>query len=144
MDNADWGSHHGTFSPSPVGALMLPMDQLGHATERSTTIARGNSGGFFLRWPRWRFRHRNMRAGRGVQEAMPRYFFDLDDGDRVTPDAEGTELADKQAARSQALHMLGEIAKGEMRRNADRSQQRIHIHDGDGTILLTVSLFVQD
>jgi hypothetical protein len=75
---------------------------------------------------------------------MPRYFFDLDDGDRVTRDAEGTDLANVQAARWEALHVLGEIAKGEMRRNADRSQQRIHIHDGDGTILLTVSLFVQD
>ena len=63
--------------------------------------------------------------------------------ERVTPDAEGTELADPSAARAQALHMLGEIAKGEMR-DDDRSQQRIHIHDASGTILLTVSLFVQD
>jgi hypothetical protein len=74
---------------------------------------------------------------------MPRYFFDLDDGERVTPDAEGTELPDLQAARAEALHMLGEIAKAEMR-DDNRSQQRVHIHEARGDILLTVSLFVQD
>jgi hypothetical protein len=74
---------------------------------------------------------------------MPRYYFDLDAGDQITPDAEGTELADVQAARTRALHMLGEIAKAEMR-HEDRAQQRIHIHDNRGNVLLTVSLFVQD
>jgi hypothetical protein len=50
---------------------------------------------------------------------------------------------DLQAARAQALHMLGEIAKAEMRHD-NRSQERIHIHDNRGQVLLTVSLFVQD
>ena len=74
---------------------------------------------------------------------MPRYFFDLDDGERVTRDGEGTECSDPQAARAQALQMLGEIAKAEMR-DDDRSQQRIHIRDESGTTAFTVSLFVQD
>jgi len=74
---------------------------------------------------------------------MPGYYFDLDDGDRVTPDGEGTELADLQAARAQALHMLGEIAKAEMQQD-NRSQERIHVRDESGSTALTVSLFVQD
>ena len=47
------------------------------------------------------------------------------------------------AARSQALHMLGEIAKAEMR-DANRSQERVHIRDNAGKTVLTVALFVQD
>jgi hypothetical protein len=74
---------------------------------------------------------------------MPRYYFDLDDGERVTPDANGTELADLQTARAQALHMLGEIAKAEMRQD-NRSQERIHVRDESGSTALTVTLFVQD
>jgi hypothetical protein len=74
---------------------------------------------------------------------MTRYYFDLDDGERVTPDADGTELADLQAARSKALQMLGEIAKAEMR-DDNRSQERIHIRDEAGRTVLTASLFVQD
>jgi hypothetical protein len=74
---------------------------------------------------------------------MARYYFDLDDGDQVTPDAEGTQLASLQAARAQALQMLAEIAETEMR-DDDRSQQRIHIRNEEGTTEFTVSLFVQD
>ena len=63
---------------------------------------------------------------------MPRYFFDLDGGGRVTPDAEGTELPDLPAARAQALHMLGEMAKAEMRDDDTRSQQRTRDHSAHG------------
>jgi hypothetical protein len=74
---------------------------------------------------------------------MPRYYFDIDDGDRVIPDAEGTEMATVQEARAKALHMLGDIAKTEMQ-DDNRSQQRIRIRDESGHAVLTVSLFVQD
>ena len=90
------------------------------------------------------FQTQEHAPARGVHPTMPRYYFVLDDGVRVTPDAEGTELPDLSAARAQALHMLGEIAKGEMRDDDTRSQQRIHIQDARGAIVLTVSLFVQD
>jgi hypothetical protein len=48
-----------------------------------------------------------------------------------------------QHARGQALHMLGEIAKSEMR-DGNRSQQGIFIRDDGGKVLLTVSVVVED
>lgn len=74
---------------------------------------------------------------------MPHFYFDINDGTHVRPDTEDTELPSLQDARAQALHMLGEIAKAEMRDDV-RSEERIFIRDGGGKVVLTVSLFVQD
>jgi hypothetical protein len=74
---------------------------------------------------------------------MSRYYFDLDDGSRVRPDAEGAELASLEKARLQTLQMLGDIAKTKMR-DDNRSEERMFIRDDTGKVLLTVSLFVQD
>ena len=41
---------------------------------------------------------------------MPRYFFDTDDGEKRHDDDEGTELADDQAARDEAVQAMAEIA----------------------------------
>ena len=74
---------------------------------------------------------------------MPHFYFDVDDGARVSPDTDGRELASLEDARGQALHMLGEIAKTEMR-DGNRSQERIFIRDDGGKVLLTVSVVVED
>ncbi len=39
---------------------------------------------------------------------MPRYFFDVHDGTSL-PDSEGTELPDREAMRSEAIRMAGQI-----------------------------------
>lgn len=42
---------------------------------------------------------------------MPRYFFNLNDGHRLVPDPDGTELADDQSARVHAFGVIRELAR---------------------------------
>ena len=42
---------------------------------------------------------------------MPRYFFETHDGDAIHVDAEGLELADKAAARLEALRVFSDMAR---------------------------------
>ena len=42
---------------------------------------------------------------------MPRYFFDIDDGDRRTLDDEGFDLPGLQEARDEAIRVLPDIAR---------------------------------
>jgi len=53
----------------------------------------------------------------GVFAAMPRYFFHLHDG-VVTPDHEGTELSDAEAARARAAHEALCMASESIRQDA--------------------------
>jgi hypothetical protein len=41
---------------------------------------------------------------------MPRYFFDIHDGERFTPDDTGLEFPDGHAARAKAVSTLPDIA----------------------------------
>jgi hypothetical protein len=72
---------------------------------------------------------------------VPRYYFDLRDGDLASADDEGTELADLEEARTEALAMLGGIAKDEL---PDRDQREfvVIVRDGGGP-QLSVSLTVR-
>jgi hypothetical protein len=45
---------------------------------------------------------------------MPRYFFDVHDGDHFTPDDEGLELNGIEAAKNAAKKALPDIVKDEM------------------------------
>ena len=45
---------------------------------------------------------------------MPRYFFDIADGDKSGHDDEGLNFPDIKAARAGALQALGEIARDEL------------------------------
>jgi hypothetical protein len=45
---------------------------------------------------------------------MPLYFFDVTDNGRGFRDTEGTELADLEAPRQEALATLGEIARDKL------------------------------
>ena len=45
---------------------------------------------------------------------MPRYFFDIHDGDHFTPDHEGVELESIEAAKDEAKKALPDIVKDEM------------------------------
>lgn len=42
---------------------------------------------------------------------MPRYFFDIRDGETFAPDEDGTDLPDEEAATQEATLLLGELAK---------------------------------
>ena len=45
---------------------------------------------------------------------MPRFFFDIHDGEAFTPNREGLELEDLEAAKAEAKKTLPEIVKDEM------------------------------
>ncbi len=61
---------------------------------------------------------------------MPRYFFNLYDGRKLVPDAEGTELPDDQAARSHAFRVMRELARN---REDETGTWRLIIQDACGT-----------
>jgi hypothetical protein len=74
---------------------------------------------------------------------MPLYFFDITDNGYGFPDTEGTDLADLEAAREEALATLGEIARDRLP-DGDRREFVIKIRDGDGALMrATLSLIVE-
>jgi hypothetical protein len=42
---------------------------------------------------------------------VPRYFFNLNDGRRIVPDLEGTEVPDEDSARAHGCHVVRELAR---------------------------------
>lgn len=70
---------------------------------------------------------------------MPRYFFDIHDGDRFTPDYTGSELESFQAAKAEAKKTLPDIVKGEMP-DGDRRDFVVVVKDEVGHELLRVTL----
>jgi hypothetical protein len=61
---------------------------------------------------------------------MPRYFFDLFDGQKVIPDPDGTELSDYHSARSHGFHVMRELARN---REEQTNTWRLIVHEGPGT-----------
>jgi hypothetical protein len=49
-----------------------------------------------------------------MEGGMPRYFFDIDDGERSSRDSVGTELADREAVRREATGILPDVAREEL------------------------------
>ncbi|WP_131196055.1 DUF6894 family protein [Lichenihabitans psoromatis] len=69
---------------------------------------------------------------------MPLYFFDVHDG-KIVPDEVGTELADLDAARDFACHMvLRMTASMSLRR--DGVQIRVNVRDAGGARVMTGTL----
>jgi hypothetical protein len=58
--------------------------------------------------------------------SMPRYYFDLRDGDVVTPDEVGLELSSFHAAQEEAARSLADLA---------REALRTHHIDGAGGLI---------
>lgn len=71
---------------------------------------------------------------------MARYFFDVIDGRTVT-DAVGVDLPDLAAVRREAMRVLPEIARDEIRRN-DRDVQTlaVTVRDETGQPVYTANL----
>jgi hypothetical protein len=51
---------------------------------------------------------------------VPRYFFDIDDGERVIVDDVGTDLAGPEAARAEAVAALPSLARDRARDGQER------------------------
>jgi hypothetical protein len=65
---------------------------------------------------------------------MPRYFFNIRDGQEVDEDEEGVELPDVEAAKAEALATVEEL-RGQL---ADAAHIELEITDDTGRRLLTV------
>jgi hypothetical protein len=70
---------------------------------------------------------------------MPRYFFDIHDCDRFTPDYTGVELESIEAAKDAAKKTLPDIVKDELP-DEDRRNFVVLVKDEVGHELLRVTL----
>jgi hypothetical protein len=61
---------------------------------------------------------------------MPRYFFNLNDGRKIIPDLEGTELPDDDSARAHAAQVARELARN---REQETRSWRLAVCDAQGT-----------
>jgi hypothetical protein len=75
---------------------------------------------------------------------MPRFFFDIHDGEVFTPDREGLELDGLEAAKAEAKNALPDIVKDEMP-DGDRRDFTVDVKDVAGQIVwrVTLSLVVE-
>lgn len=62
---------------------------------------------------------------------MPRYFFNLNDGQKIIPDLEGTELPDDDSARAHAVQVARELARN---RERETRSWRLAVCDAEGTL----------
>ncbi|THD62581.1 hypothetical protein [Phenylobacterium sp.] len=70
---------------------------------------------------------------------MARYYFHTEDG-RHYPDEEGTELPDHEAARTQAVLVLGEMVKEDPAGFWSTESFRLTVTDNRGLILYILDL----
>jgi hypothetical protein len=75
---------------------------------------------------------------------MPRFFFDIHDGEMFTPDREGLELESLEAAKDEAKRTLPDIVKDEMP-DGDRRDFTVDVKNAAGQIVwrITLSLVVE-
>jgi hypothetical protein len=66
-----------------------------------------------------------------------RYYFDVREGDDISPDDEGMKLASLEAVETEAARALTEMARDTVRSRLDGSghQMTIDVRDDDGPIL---------
>ncbi len=62
---------------------------------------------------------------------MLRYFFNLNDGRKIIPDLEGTELPDDDSARAHAAQVVRELARN---REEETRSWRLAVCDAQGTL----------
>jgi hypothetical protein len=62
---------------------------------------------------------------------MPHYFFNLNDGRKIIPDLEGTELPDDDSARAHATQVARELARN---REQETRSWRLTVCDAPGTL----------
>ena len=75
---------------------------------------------------------------------MPRFFFDIHDGEEFTPDRQGLDLDSLEAAKDEARKALPDIVKDEMP-DGDQRDFTVDVKDAAGQIVwrVTLSLVVE-
>jgi hypothetical protein len=74
---------------------------------------------------------------------VPRYHFNVHDG-VSSLDHDGTELADQQTARLEAVRLAGEILKDEAHRVVLGEDWRIEVTDEAGFVLFHMTFVITD
>ncbi|MGU3389978.1 DUF6894 family protein [Sphingomonas sp. M1A8_2b] len=74
---------------------------------------------------------------------MPRYFFDIDDHKHVSDD-DGTDLADDEEARVQAVIFAGDYLSDHPAIVRDGARFRVAVRDGQGHVLLTTVVTIEE
>jgi len=84
---------------------------------------------------------RGLRINPPAGETMPRYFFHVDDGQDCPDDDQGTELAGKEEAQTEAMNaacsMISEVDKEFWRRGKPLT---MHVVDDAGRTVCDLSL----
>ena len=71
---------------------------------------------------------------------MPRFYFDVDDGDKLYRDEIGSELASVQAARDEASRAVAELARDYLPSADPQKNITMWVRNEDGSALLSLSL----
>src|SRR5258708_34011521 len=72
---------------------------------------------------------------------MPRYFFNLNDGRKIIPDPEGTELPNDDFARAHAAQVARELARN---REQETRSWRLAVSDAEGTLRFELTFASMD
>ena len=73
-------------------------------------------------------------------QPMPRYYFDIHDGDEPHTDMVGADLADDQAAREEATRTIADLAKEYLPHDGAHRTITIAVRSSDGSTLLSETL----
>lgn len=71
---------------------------------------------------------------------MPRFYFDLHDGEHFTPDPQGVDLPSAEVARREATRTVSEIAAQEIPADGPRRLFRIVVLDASRMIISEVRI----
>jgi len=72
-------------------------------------------------------------------EQMPRFYFDIDDGERLTTDAEGVVCRDLGSVRDSAISILPDVAREELP-DGDRRVFVCKARDEGGAVVFIATL----
>ena len=70
---------------------------------------------------------------------MPRYYFDVDDGQALTVDLDGIECSSMDELRFAAIDGLPDLARDQMP-NGDHTKMVVKVRNADGNYLFEASL----
>jgi hypothetical protein len=74
---------------------------------------------------------------------MPRFYFDVREGDKFVHDAEGEDRSDIEAARAEAIKALLGIARDHLSQDSARVSVEVRDEDGRRIACATLALHVE-
>ncbi len=80
------------------------------------------------------------RKRRAILVRMALYYFDIHDGEHDTRDEEGSEFAELDAVRREAIRILPDIAREVMPNDGDRRDVIVDVRNGTGMVIYTATL----